>query len=109
MALPTYKERSGVELTAELTDVNGAPALPNTVHWRFTCQTNDTTLQDWTAVTPTLGTSVTADIVVPGTLTGIQDRSNERELKSVLIVANKDADDEYSEEFEFYIKRTNRA
>jgi hypothetical protein len=109
MAVPTYKERSGVELTAEITDVNGAPALPGTVHWRLTCETTGTTLQDWTEVTPVLGTTVTAEIDVPGTLTAIQDRCNERELKAVLVVSDKDAANEYSEEFKFYVKRTNRA
>ena len=104
MAVPTFHENSGVEFTAEPEDWQGGAALPTTLHWKLSCDTTSKVLQDWTSLTT--GTSVTIEI--PGSLNKIQDRSNQRETKVLLVVADKDTDREYSEEFPYYVKRTAR-
>lgn len=113
MPIRTYNERSGAEFTAEFTDESGAPALPDTVHYRV-IGCNDAVLQDWTVTTASATsvngsvTSVTASVELPGSAMTLCDRSNARELHTLLIVANKDDDREYSQEHEFYVKRIKR-
>lgn len=110
MAIPTYNERSGVEFTAAFEDVQGTPVIPATAHWRLSCETTGRVMQDWTAVTPNLvtGAVVQADIVVSGVLMTLCESQNQRELKSLLIVADKDGEREYSEEYQFYVRRVRR-
>ena len=109
MAVPTYSERSGVEFTAVFEDVRGAPTLPTTVHWRLVGEQSGLVLQDWTQVTPYLnGTDVEAFIEVPGTVTNLSSPTLQRELLTLLVVADKDQAGEYSEPYQFYIRRTRR-
>ena len=114
MGVPTIPQRSGIELNAEFQNVEGAAALPTTAHWRLTCDASGRVLQDWT--TASIATETTAGVVtrvsvtveIPGSLTALSDPTNQRELKICTIVADKDADREYSEDFPFYVKRGGR-
>lgn len=109
MAIPTYNERSGVEFTAVFEDEQGTPALPASVHWRLTCETTGRVMQDWTeAAAVNGGTSVTADIELSGPVLTLCESQNQRELKSLLIVADKDGEREYSEEYQFYVRKVRR-
>lgn len=105
-----YNERSGVEFQAWFESTPGVPTVPTTVHWRLHCVTSDKALQDDTEVTPEIvsdGTGITGvkvTIDVPGSLNAIQNDRNSRELKQLLIIADKDTDREFSETREYYVR-----
>lgn len=108
--MDVFNEKSGVEFTAHFSDTLNTPTIPSTVHWRLDCETNGTVIRDWTEVTPTVVTDesgitdVTADIAVPGSLNAIQSSKNARELKTLLVVAAKDTDSEFSQTYQYYVK-----
>lgn len=107
-------EHSGMEVEASFYSNPGVPAIPSTVHWKALCVTTGTVLQDWTEATPVIVTdgsllshvSVTVD--VPGILNVIQDSTNPRELKRVLICADKDTHSEFTKERDYYVKKVGR-
>lgn len=107
-----YNEYSGVEFVAWFTATPGVPTVPTTVHWRLRCTTNDQVLQDWTTVAPSIQsdntgiTGVKAAVDVPGSLNGIINRANRREIKQLQVVADKDTDREYSVIREWYVLNT---
>jgi len=112
----TINERAGLEYDARFFDSAKRPALPATAHWRLDCETTGRVLQDWTelAVQSSTGatglvTSVFALIEIDGSLNAIQSNKNARELKTLLIVANKDLPREYSVNppYQYYV-RNNR-
>ena len=104
MPIPTYNEKAGEEFTATFEDVDGAPSLPQTVHWRLVNDTHDSVVQDWTAVTA----SSVVSIDLPGSLMVRLDPSNARERFTLLVVADKDAANEYNEPYEFDVRRVGR-
>ena len=105
MAIPSHPERSGLELEFYPKDVDGVPSTPENCRWRLVCKTTDEVVQDWTDVAP----SSTVYVTVPGTLTGMRNRSSARELWSVVLVANYDLANEFSGEADFYVTRSMRA
>lgn len=108
--MDVINERSGIEVRAFFADAYDVPTVPSTVHWRLDCETTSKEIQGFVEVTPTTITDasgiseVYVSITVPGSLNAIQDNRNWRELKTVLIVANKDQDGEYSEPYQYYVK-----
>jgi len=105
-----FNEHVGLEAQARFRSSTQEPSLPSTVHWRLNCATTGALLQDWTALTPIQQsdgfnlTDVYVDITIPGSLNVIQSESNSRELKTILVVSNKDLDSEMSEEFSYYVR-----
>lgn len=112
MAIPTYNQKSGFEVTIEWESDDGQPSPPNTTHWRLTC--GDRVIQDWTA-----GTVLTdvADgavsraytmIDVPGPLNALVDSTAQREFHTLTYAADKDTDREWSDDWDFYVKKGGR-
>ena len=114
MALPTFPQKSGIEGRFAFESVTGEAALPASAHWRLTCETTGRVLQDWTAAalaTQSTGgvlTRVSVTVEVPGSVNTLCDASNQRETKTLTVVADKDTDREYSEDFSYYLKRGGR-
>lgn len=104
MPVPTFNEGSGAEFTASFENVDGLPSAPVSVHWRLVDDETGNVVQDWTEVTA--ASNVT--IEVSGSLVQLLDRSNTRESKTLLIVADKDLDNEYSEPYPFWVRRVGR-
>jgi len=102
-----YPEQNSLEFTAEFEDERRQPASPSTAHWRLLCEHCGTTLVDWTAATVD-GTS--AFIRLGKSQTGLCDRRNERELKSLEVAANNAQEyDRGSQEYKFWLKRSGTA
>jgi hypothetical protein len=105
-----YNEKSGVEIDAVFLDSRRNGTVPATVHWNLQCDTTERELRSDTEVTPTTTVdesgelTCTARIEVPGDLNKIQRNNNWRELKKLLVIANKGLDDEFSTEYEYYVK-----
>ena len=106
----TYNERSGVEFRVHFTDSYDAPTIPETAHWRLDCEETGTVLQDWTVATVTTESDETgivdvyATIEIPSSLNAIQRSNSTKELKTLLVVANKDQSSEFSETLQYYVK-----
>jgi hypothetical protein len=109
-----YNEKSGIEFEAWFETEPGVPTVPSSVHWKLLDVNTDTTLQDWTAVVAVIEsdetgiTGVRSTIDVSGQLNVMTDTSKTRELKRVLIVADKDSAREYSQERDYYVKKVGR-
>jgi hypothetical protein len=114
MAVPTFPQKSGFEGNFAFESVTGEAAMPTTAHWRITCDHTGQTVQDWTAGTLTTETSggavtrVSVTVEVPGTVNVLCDTGNARESHTLTVVADKDTDREYSEDFGYYVKRGGR-
>lgn len=87
------------------------PTIPATAHWRLDCVTSDKTLVGWTAASVQSQSNAFGlieswiTIEIPGSVNAIQDESNKREEKQVLIVADRDTDREYSEVVPYYVRQ----
>jgi hypothetical protein len=105
-----HNEKSGIEVIADFSDATGTPTLPTTVHYRVDCETTKRPLLDWTPITVQSETTTAGEvryfveIDIPGSVNAIQSNRNRREVKTVLIVANKDLDSEYSQEYQYIVK-----
>jgi hypothetical protein len=105
----SVNERNGREFRVEFYDQDHIPTLPETVYWRLDCATTKRSLSDWASVSPvtevsTDGTTVYyAVIEVPASSNVIQQNRNSREVKKLLVVADKDTDREYSDEYEYVV------
>jgi hypothetical protein len=103
-------EKSGIELDCSFLDSNRLGTVPATVHWNLQCETTGRELRGDTEAVFESSTdeegnvTATAHIEVPGSLNTIQHNGNWRELKTLLVIANKDRDDEYSQEYQYYVK-----
>jgi hypothetical protein len=109
--MKTINEKTGLTLAVRFYYEDDNHVTPDTVHWNLHCETSDTDVQDWTSVATTaevddLGATVAvrADITISGTLNAIQNDRNLTETKRVLIVANKDAADEFSQEYTYRVR-----
>ena len=113
MPIPTYNEKSGLEFTATFTDVDYSPAQPGSVAWRLICEHCDKVLQDWTSVVASVQPdgSVEALIQVPGPVVTLCNPNSQREVKRLLVVADKDGDREFSSDLQdgrFYVVKAGR-
>ena len=103
-------EKSGREFTAAFFDAGYNASLPATVHYWLDCETTGTVLIDWTAITPEMGVDAngsdiaTATIVIPGSASAIQKSTNRQELKTLLVVSDKDTDGEFSQTYQYYVR-----
>jgi hypothetical protein len=108
--MDVYNEKSGVEVDAAFLDNRRRGTIPITVHWNLHCETTKRELQGDTELTPETTVDESGEVTcvvhieVPGPLNAIQSNSNWRELKKLLVIANKGRDDEYSQEYEYYVK-----
>ena len=102
-------EKDTVEVEAVFADVNRNASMPTTVHWRLDCETTGRVLRDWTTVEPVSTVNAAGEPVVSvtfdidGSLNAIQSNRNARELKKVLIVADKDLPGTFSKEVPYYV------
>lgn len=107
--MDVVKERSGLEFRAEFHDAFNAPTVPVSVHWRLDCETTGNAIVDWTEVTPDITlteqgiTDVFVTINVPSLANAMQKSTNQRELKTLLVVAAKDTDRELPETYQYYV------
>lgn len=105
-----YNEHSGVEIEAAFFDAAGNPTQPNTVYWRLDCETTNTVLQDFTELTVSAEPAADgsycycAQIDIAGSLNAIQKNKHAQEQKKLLVVANKDAAGEFSQEYRYVVK-----
>jgi hypothetical protein len=105
-----FNENEGVFARASFTDADGNPSLPTTVHYRLDCGTTFANLIDDTSVTPEVTvnasgqTEVTVEIAIPGSANEIRNNRNAREIKKLLVIANKDQDNEKSLESTYYVR-----
>jgi len=106
----SYLELEGVKVEAHLFD-GSVPALPTTVHWRVDCVTTGAALKEFAVVSPIVvsddyggTTDVYVTLQIPGSLNEMQEKSNPREKKRVLVVVDKDLEWERQDEF-FYLIR----
>ena len=108
--MDVYNERNGVEFKAHFADAYDTPTIPSTVHWRLDCETTNTVLQGDTEIAAeTLSdesgvVDVFASIEVPGALNAIQNNRNAKELKTLLVIADKGMSSEYSQTYQYYVK-----
>lgn len=108
--MDVFNERNGVEIRFHFSDAADSPTIPATVHWRLDCETTGRVIQGDTEVTPVPVLDETGlidcyvTVEVPGSLNAIQSNGNARELKTLLVIANKDQDGEYSQAYQYYIK-----
>ena len=106
----SYNEKSGVEVIAEFFDANGSYTLPMSVHYRVDCASTRKALLDWTQANAVTTVDLSgqpvysATIEIPGYVNAIQSNRNRQEVKTVLIVANKDQDAEFSQEYQYTVK-----
>jgi hypothetical protein len=109
MAARMFNERSGVEVTAHFSDATGLPAIPASVHWNLLCDTTDTVLQPDTVAEPVIVSDESGvvdcyvSLTIPGALNVMQG-NDRRELKTLLVIADKDRDSEYSQEYQYYVR-----
>lgn len=109
MSARIFNERSGLEVTAHFANANGVPVIPTTVHWNLHCDTTEKVLQADTAIDPVLISDESGivdcyvTINVPGSLNVMQG-GGQRELKTLLVIADKDQSSEYSQEFTYYVR-----
>jgi hypothetical protein len=102
-------EKSGHEFSVEFKDADGVPTQPTTAHWRLDCETTRKALQDDTALTVIASTDdngithYRATVEVPGSLNAIQNNRNAREMKKLLVIADKDSAREYSLEVTYAV------
>lgn len=108
MPLHTVNERTGSEWTVSFSDNEWQPSVPSTVHWRLICDHCGEVVVDWTAATIDEGDEITSLIQISGVDTTIHSRTNTREKKRVLVVANKDQAREASFDWSFYVQRVGR-
>jgi hypothetical protein len=111
----TYNEMEGAQFEASFED-EGDPSAPSTVHYKLACLTSETTLIDWTLAnvlseTDDLGniTRYYVTINIPGSANAIQKTQNKRELKQLIVAANKDAANEFNLVTQYYVLNTQRA
>jgi hypothetical protein len=111
----TYNELEGAQFEASFED-EGEPTAPATVHYKLACLTTETTLIDWTLAnvlseTDDFGniTRYYVTINIPGSANAIQKSANKREQKQLIIVANKDEDNEFNLATQYYVLNTQRA
>lgn len=107
--MDVINERSGVEFTAHFEDAAGNPTVPPSVHWRLDCESTGKVLQSDTAIDPVTVTDESGivdcyvTVNIPGSLNTIQG-GDWRELKTLLVIAAKDTDGEYSQEYQYYVR-----
>jgi hypothetical protein len=105
----SVNERNGREFRVEFYDQDHIPTLPESVHWRLDCATSKREVGGITSVTPvtevsTDGTTVYYAVIdVPASYNVIQQGRNSREIKKLLVIADKDTDREFSQEYEYVV------
>ena len=104
MPVPTFNEGSGAEFAVTFENVDGLTSAPLSVHWRLIDDETGSIAQDWLEVTA--ASAVTID--VSGSLMQLVDRTNTRESKTLLVVADKDQSNECSEAYPFWVRRVGR-
>ena len=109
--LGSINESSGFSLDVSVLD-DGIASQPTTLEWRLVCVSTDDTLQDWTAITPTLSydangaiIAVTAELTIPGTLNALQTSGLAQEEKAVIVVADRGLSTEWSAEGQYFVVR----
>ena len=110
--LGTVNESSGFALDVSVLDAGGTASQPSTLEWRLLCVSTDATLQNWTAITPTLAydangaiIAVTAELSIPGTLNALQTSGLAQEEKAVIVVADRGLATEWSTEGQYFVVR----
>ncbi len=83
-------------------DADGEEVLvvPTSVHYRVDCMTNAQQIKGFTSLTP--GSTVT--ITLEQADTQIIDDDNEEEMRQVMVVANKDTDQQKTQIFRFHVR-----
>lgn len=104
-----YNEKSAVEVEATFLDAFGRPTSPATVHWRLNCETTGKVLQDWTAASVSTDAETGRaryylELEIPGALNAMQNPRSTRETKALIIVANKDAAGEFSQDYRYMVR-----
>lgn len=98
-----FNERSGVEFDAYLETFDGAPTIPESVHWRVRNVTLESIPLDWQSATWSILTDdsggisgVKVAVEVPGTV-NVLSNGNKSEQFELQVVTNKDTAREFSE------------
>jgi hypothetical protein len=105
----SVNERNGREFRVEFYDQDHTPTLPETVHWGLVCSTSKREVAGLATVdvvteVSTDGTTVYYAVIdVPASYNVIQQNRNSREVKKLLVIADKDTDREYSQEYEYVV------
>lgn len=84
--VPTLNEGSRCFVKAKFTDKSGAAQIPSSLSYRVDCETTNTEILDWTAVTP----AQTVEVQIDANLNSIVNRNNPIERKTVTFLANAD-------------------
>lgn len=107
MAIPStvrpndeFNERSRVLASVYFYNTSLVGNVPATMHYNLRCRTTGAVLKDWTAITP--ATSV--QIAIPASLNVIQNDANSEEVKVLTVSANKDLDNEVTQERAYVLK-----
>jgi len=86
-------ERSFLPVTAVFEDDRNVPKVPDTVHWKLVCVTTDTTIVDWTPLTP----AASVEFEVGSTMNRIIDDGNSDEIKELTVEANQGTERAWNE------------
>jgi hypothetical protein len=110
--LPNIGELNGRVATVGFTDDDGLTAIPGVVEWRIVCPDNDSVITDWATATPVTTTDgggnpilCEATITLPASVHGMVTTTLAKEQRAFIVAADKDTDDEWNEEFHYYVER----
>lgn len=108
--MDVFNEKSGVEFTAHFSDTQNSPTIPSTVHWNHWCETNKREVSADALITPVIDSGesgivdVYASIEVPGWDNALINPNNARELRTILVIADKGLSSEVSQTYQYYVK-----
>jgi hypothetical protein len=84
MANPQIEELDQYPIRTTLRDADGVLVAPNTLRYRLDCETTQTNLIPWTAISA----SSTVDLTIASTFNAIVNAANDVETKVVTVQAN---------------------
>lgn len=105
-------ESNARSVTVGFLDANGDASIPSTVHWRLVCpDDDDSVVTDWATATPSTSTGPDGYSTVCEATIAVIASSHEmvttldKEKRALIVSADKDTDDEWNEEFLYYVER----
>ena len=93
-------------------DENGDASIPTTVEWRLVCpDDDDSAVTEWATATPVTSVGSDGYSTVCTAKLAVVASSHEmvttldKERRALTVAADKDTDDEFNEEFLYYVER----
>jgi len=100
MGLKTVSEKSRLPIVVDFLDYAWVAVTPETLRYRLDCLTTDSTILDWTSITP----DQTVSIAVTPTQNSIINTRNLTERKSLVVEAEHGTDNAYTANYDWFVK-----